>query len=182
MNHQDENDFDISDDDNIIDRLFFKINHARVRVNTMVSIDNLPITNENLLHNLLSRLPIRDDSIVSSLTGSSGKVVVRRKGGRKKSTKDKIKNSLNYYGSPSQKILTIKAVLKDLIFSAESNHIDVVNIEKELPTIVNLLSKIKNRNNDIETSDINTRRRVKTRRRLISNTDSDYSVDQVALF
>ena len=44
----------------------------------------------------------------------------------------KIKNSLTDRGSPSQEILTINTVLKDLIFSAESNHTDVINIEKSV--------------------------------------------------
>ena len=66
----------------------------------------------------------------------------------------------------------------DPIFSAESDYADIVNMDKGSPIIVDLLSKIKNRNNDLETSDINTRRRVKARRRLISKADSDCSISQ----
>ena len=70
----------------------------------------------------------------------------------------------------------------DPIFSAESDYADIVNMDKGSPTIVDLLSKIKNRNNDLETSDINTRRRVKARRRLIAKVDSDYSISQENCF
>ena len=63
--HQDEDqdEFDLFDDDNIIDRLIYERNEVRVRVYTIVIIDNLPITNEDLPNNLLSRLPIRDNSL-----------------------------------------------------------------------------------------------------------------------
>ena len=47
------------------------------------------------------------------------------------------------------------------MFSAERDHTDVITMEKYSPTIVDVLSKIKNRNNDLETSDINTRLKVK---------------------
>ena len=63
-------------------------------------IENLPVTNSDLPERLLLRLLIRDSSIVSSLTGSSGKVSGgRRKGGRNKTTVDKIKNLLTDCGS-----------------------------------------------------------------------------------
>ena len=78
----------------------------------------------------MSRLPIEDNSIVSSLTDSSGKVTGMLEGGRNKSTIDKIKNMWNDSGSSSQKILTIKAILKYLIFSEESDHADVINMGK----------------------------------------------------
>ena len=56
-------------------------------------MENLPVTNADIYEILLSRLPIRDSSVVSSLTSSSGKVSgVRRKGERKKTTMYKIKN------------------------------------------------------------------------------------------
>ena len=48
----------------------------------MVIIENLPINNVDHPNNSLSYLPIRDNSVVLSLTGSSGKVASRRKGGR----------------------------------------------------------------------------------------------------
>ena len=96
----------------------------------MVIIENLSVINADLPNDLLLRLSIRNNSVVSSLIGSSGKVAGRRKGERKKSTIDKIKYVLNYCGSPSEKILTIKAILKDPIFCLENNYTDVVNIEK----------------------------------------------------
>ena len=78
----------------------------------------------------MSRLPIKDNAVVSSLTGLSGKVTGMLEGGRNKSTIDKIKNMWNDSGSSSQKILTIKAILKYLIFSVESDHADVINMGK----------------------------------------------------
>ena len=90
VRHQDEDDFDVSDDDSMIDRLICERNDVRVRVNTMKIIKNLPITNVDLPNNVLSRLPIKSNSVVSSLTDSSGKISVRLKGGRIKSTMDKI--------------------------------------------------------------------------------------------
>ena len=78
----------------------------------------------------MSHLPIRDNSVVSSLTISSGKFACGWKSGKKKSAIDKIKKLLNYYGNPSQQILTIKTVLEDLRFNAEINYTDVINMEK----------------------------------------------------
>ena len=75
----------------------------RVRIKTMTVIENLPVTNANIPEFLLSRLPIRKNSVVSSLTGSSGKVFSgRRKSGRNKSTVDKIKSLLTDCDIPSQ--------------------------------------------------------------------------------
>ena len=76
------------------------------------------------------------------MTGSSGKFSSRCKGVRNKSTTDMIKNLLIEYGSLSQKILTIKAVLNDLIFSAEIYYADVVNTGGKLTTIVDLLKSV----------------------------------------
>jgi len=90
VRHQDDDDFDVSDDDSMIDILICERNDVRVRVNTMKIIKNLPITNVDLPNNVLSRLPIKSNSVVSSLTDSSGKISVRLKGGRIKSTMDKI--------------------------------------------------------------------------------------------
>ena len=90
VRHQDEDDFDVSDDDSMIDRLICERNDVRVRVNTMKIIKNLPITNVDLPNNVLSRLPIKINSVVSSLTDSSGRISVRLKGGRIKSTIDMI--------------------------------------------------------------------------------------------
>lgn len=90
VRHQDEDDFDVSDDDSMIDRLICERNDVRVRVNTMKITKNLPITNVDLPNNVLSRLPIKINSVVSSLTDSSGKISVRLKGGRIKSTIDMI--------------------------------------------------------------------------------------------
>ena len=90
VRHHDEDDFDVSDDDSMINRLICERNDVRVRVNTMKVIKNLPITNVDLPNNVLSRLPIKINSVVSSLTDSSGRISVRLKGGRIKSTIDMI--------------------------------------------------------------------------------------------
>ena len=134
----------------------------------MTVIENLPVTNSDLPERLLLRLPIRDSSIVSSLTGSSGKISGgRRKGGRNKTTVDKIKSHLTDCGSPTQQILMIKAILKDPTYSEQSDQVDIINIEQDLPTIIDILNKIVKRNDEIVTCDVNTRRRVRARRRLI---------------
>ena len=96
----------------------------------MEIIENLLITNADLPNALLSRLPIRDNSVVSSLTGSIGKVACKYKGGINKTTINKIKHLLNDCGSLSRQVLIIKAVLKDTIFCSENDHVDVVNIDK----------------------------------------------------
>ena len=62
-----------------------------VRIKTMTVIENLPITNATIHESLLSRLPIRGSSIVSLLTGLSGKISGGwHNGGRNKTTVDKI--------------------------------------------------------------------------------------------
>ena len=116
MESQSENEFDInasSDDESIIDRILNDKKNIRVIIKTMTILENLPVTIADITECLLLRLPIRDSSIVSSSTGLSGKVSGgRRKGGRNKSTADKIKNLLTDCGSPSQQLLTIKSLLK----------------------------------------------------------------------
>ena len=89
MDYQVEDGSNVSDEDSIIDRIICERHYVRVRVNTMAIIKNLLIANADLLHHLLSRLSIRNDCVVSSLTDSSGKVDDRRKGKRNKSTIDK---------------------------------------------------------------------------------------------
>ena len=104
VRHHDEDDFDVSeylDKDNIIDRTVCKRSDIRVRVKTMTIIENLTIANIDLPNSLLLRLPIRGNSVVSVLTGSSGKVSSRHKSEIDKSTIDKIKNLLSNCGSSS---------------------------------------------------------------------------------
>ena len=75
VSHQDEDDIVVSnDDDSIIDWLICERNQVRVKVNTMIAIENLQITSADLPDNLLSHLPTRDNSVVLSLTSSSDKV------------------------------------------------------------------------------------------------------------
>ena len=127
---QDIDNFDLSDDDSTIDKLIYERNDVRVRVDTMAIIENLPITNVDRPNNLLSCLLIRDNYIVLSLIASSGKVVGRHKSGRNKLTIIEIKNLLNDCDTLSQQVLMIKAVLKDLIFSAENDLANVMNMKK----------------------------------------------------
>ena len=128
----------------------------------MTVIENLPVTNADIPEFLLSCLPIRDSSVVCLVTGLSGKVSGgRRKGGSKKLTVDKIKSLLTNLGSPSQRILTIKLILKDLIYSEQSDQVDIINTKQDSPTIIDIIKKIDKRNKEIVSSDVNTRRRVK---------------------
>ena len=99
VGHQDEDDFNILDDDSIIDWLICERNDTTVRVNTIAIIKNLPIINADIPNNSLSGLPTRDNPDVSSLTGSSGKDTRRHKGGINKSTIDKIKYLFNNCGN-----------------------------------------------------------------------------------
>ena len=126
----------------------------------------------------MSRISIRDSSVLSSLTGSSGKVFSgRRKGSRNISIVDRMKILLTDCGSPSQQLLTIKALLKDLIYGEQSEQVD----NKESPTIADILNKIDKINKEIVGSDINIRRRVRARRRLISKSSSECSIDQESI-
>ena len=79
-----DDDFDIdtySDDESILNIMLDDKKDIRVRVKIMTIIENLPVTNAEFSECLLSRLLIQDSSVLSSLTGSSGKVSSgRRKG------------------------------------------------------------------------------------------------------
>jgi len=112
--------FDIdacSDDENILDRMLDDKKDIRVRIRTMTIIENLPATESEFSECLLSRLQVQDSSVLSSLTGSSGKENNgRRKGSRNNSIVDRMKILLTDCGSPSQQLLTIKALLKDPIY------------------------------------------------------------------
>ena len=89
----------------------------------MTVIEKLLVTNVDIPEFLLSRLPIRDNSVVSSLIGSSGKVYGGRcKGGRKKATVDKIKSLLTDCGSPSQQLL-LTLILKYNISILETEEV-----------------------------------------------------------
>ena len=74
-----DDDFDIgacSDDESILDRMLDDKNDIRVGIRTMTIIENLPVTNAEFSECLLSRLPVRDSSVLSSLTGSSGRKIM----------------------------------------------------------------------------------------------------------
>ena len=163
-----------SDDESILDRMLDDKKDIRVRIRTMTIIENLPVTNAEFSECLLSRLLIRNSSDLSSLTGSSGKISSgRRKGSRNNSIVDRMKILLTDCGSPSQQLLTIKVLLKDPIYGEQCEQAD----NKESPIIADILNKIDKRNDEIVSSDINTRRRVRARRRLISKFSSECSVD-----
>jgi len=70
--------------------------------------------------------------------------------------------------------------LKDLIDSKQSDQVDIINTEQDSPTIIDILNKIDKRNDEIVSSDVNTRRGVKARRKLISKSSSECSVRQEA--
>ena len=168
-----------SNEESIINRMLNDKKYIRVRIKTMTVIGNLQITNAYISKYLLSRLQIRDSSVVSSLIDLSGNVSgSRRKGGRNKSTVDKIKSLLAHCGSPSQQIFKIKVILKDPIYSEQSDQVDDINTEQDSPTIIDILNKIDKRNKAIVNGDVNTRRRVKSRPRLISKSSSECTVDQ----
>ena len=96
----------------------------------MIVIENLPFTKVDIPECLLSRLPIRDSYVVFLLTSLSDKVSGgRRKGRRHKSTVYTIKSLLTDYGSSSQQLLTKTLILKDPIYSKQSNQLDVINTE-----------------------------------------------------
>ena len=123
----------------------------------------------------MSRIPIRDSFVLSSLTGSSGKVSSgRRKGSRNYPIVYRMKILLTNCGSPSQQLLTIKVLLKNPIYGEKCEQVN----NKESPTIADTLNKIDKRNEEIVSSDINIRRRVRARRRLISKSSSEYFVGQ----
>ena len=71
--------FDInacSDDESILGRMLDDKKDIRVKGKTMTVIENLPVTNAEFSECLLSRIPIRDRSVLSSLTASSGNFLV----------------------------------------------------------------------------------------------------------
>ena len=72
------------------------------------------------------------------------------------STIDQIKYLLTDCDNPSQQLLAIKAVLKDPIFSKESDQSDVINIDNESTKIVDSLKKTKQRKSDLEGCGVNT--------------------------
>ena len=72
--------------------------------------------------------------------------------------------------------------MKDSIYSEQSDQVDIIDTEQDSPTIINILNKIDKRNDEIITSDVNTKRRVRARQRLISESSSECSIDQEAFY
>ena len=62
------------------------------------------------------------------------------------------------------------------MYSEQSDQVDTINTEQDSPTIIDILSKIDKRNDEIS-SNVNTRRRVRARRSLILKSSSEYSID-----
>ena len=75
QNEDDEFDINIcSDDESIIDIMLYDKKDIRVRIKTMTVIENLPLTIVDIPEYVLSHLPIRDSSVVSSFISLNGKV------------------------------------------------------------------------------------------------------------
>ena len=70
--------------------------------------------------------------------------------------------------------------MKDPIYKEQSDQVDIINTEQDSPIILDILNKVDKKNDEIVTRDINTRRRVRARRRLISKSSSECSIDQEA--
>ena len=68
--------------------------------------------------------------------------------------------------------------MKDPIYSEQSDSVDIINTEQDSSTIIDILNKIDKKNKETVSSDVNTRRRVKARRRLISKSSSECTFDQ----
>lgn len=102
----------------------------QIRIKTMTVIENLPVINVDIHEILLLRLPIRDSSVVSSLTDSSGKISGgRHKVGQNKTAIYKIENLLTDCGFPTQQRSTIKEISKDPKYSEQSDQVDIINTE-----------------------------------------------------
>ena len=52
------------------------------------------------------------------------------------------------------------------------DQVDITNIDQDSPTIIDILNKLDKRNKVVVSNDVNTRQRVKARRRLISKSSS----------
>ena len=70
--------------------------------------------------------------------------------------------------------------MKDPKYSEQSDQVDIINTEQDSPTIIDISNKIDKRNKEIVTSDVNARRRVKARRRLILKSSLECSIAQEA--
>ena len=99
------------------------------------------------------------------------------KGGINKLTIYKIKHLSADYDIQDLQLLIIKDMLKDLISSIESDQDEVINIDNESPTTVDLSKKVRQIKYDIGGSDVNIRWRREAVDRLISKAGSDYTID-----
>ena len=76
---QKKNEFNVnvySDEESIIDRMISEIRDVTVKIRTMTVIENLSTVNVYRSSSLLSHLLIKYSSIVTSLIGLSGKMLV----------------------------------------------------------------------------------------------------------
>lgn len=84
-----------------------KKRNISIRVRFHFLIENLSSISTNISSFLLSRIPIRQIFIVSSLTALSDNVSGRSKVSRNRSLLEKIKDLLEDYGSSTQQLITI---------------------------------------------------------------------------
>ena len=81
----------------------------------------------------------------------------RPDGAINKLTIDKIKHLSADYDIPDLQLLIFKDMLKDLISSIESDQDEVINIDNQSPTTVDLSKKVRQIKYDIGGSDVNIR-------------------------
>ena len=84
-----------------------KKRNISIRVRFHFLIENLSSISTNISSFLLSRIPILQIFIVSSLTALSDNVSGRSKVSRNRSLLEKIKDLLEDYGSSTQQLITI---------------------------------------------------------------------------
>ena len=122
---QKKNEFNVnvySDEESIIDRMISEIRDVTVKIRTMTVIENLSTVNVYRSSSLLSHLLIKYSSIVTSLIGLSGKMLV---------VDQKVKEIVRQLTRSNicwlimvaeiKKIKIIKTVLKDPTFVKEPN-------------------------------------------------------------
>ena len=122
---QNKNEFNVnvySDEESIIDRMISEIRDVTVKIRTMTVIENLSTVNVYRSSSLLSHLLIKYSSIVTSLIGLSGKMLV---------VDQKVKEIVRQLTRSNicwlimvaeiKKIKIIKTVLKDPTFVKEPN-------------------------------------------------------------
>lgn len=103
---------------------------------SLILLLNLSSVNTNITNSLLSRLLIREYSVVSSLIDSSKNDDGTPEGKINRSMIDKSKDSLVDYGIPNQKLSTIKSMSNNPIFKSKVNQAIEISIDNKSHTIV----------------------------------------------